>query len=125
MVNVTIFDFLAVIEVKNHRPPNLRFAGANVEVFYSDWKSATDQSDCQARSARDYIENALGWRPSVCNLLLFPNRVREELPSISHNFLVSNSNFDDFLERLCLSKKLSVRNNSWKFASNALTLQNL
>lgn len=105
---VRFFDIFTVIEVKGHTQPQVRFAGANADVFYDPvWKSATEQSDGQAYSAKNFIEDGLGWTPWVCNLLLFSNMHNKEFPAIPNNFLAGNSTFEDFLTKLCISRKLT------------------
>jgi hypothetical protein len=108
-VNVTFHDIIAVIEVKEHTRENVDLTGNNARVLYRDgWKSASSQNTAQIHSVKQFIRNQLKWTPYVCNLLLFPNLLKADFPSTPHNYLASDSSFQDFLEKLCITRKLAV-----------------
>jgi hypothetical protein len=108
-VEVTFQDIIAVIEVKAHRRENVIFSGVNAEVLYDGvWKSASSQSHAQVHSVKPFLAHQLGWKPWVCNLIFFSNLNEADLPSSPHNYLASDSSFQDVLGRLCLSRKLNT-----------------
>jgi hypothetical protein len=107
-VEITFFDIVAVIEVKNHSGDFVDLASTNAQVFYSrdnEWKSASSQLKQQIVSAKHYLSDQFGWTPWICGLLLFPNLREADLPSTRHDCLAGDSTSEDLLLRLCLQRK--------------------
>ena len=67
---------------QSHRRDKIDLSGTNARVLYRDgWKSASAQSAAQVYSVKQFISHQLSWSPYVCNLLLFPNLRKADLPS--------------------------------------------
>jgi len=92
---VQVRSFCICIEVKDHRPRQVRFEGNKVEVRYSGmggrshWHSATQQSEKQKYSLLNYLKKQMPGvsMPYVCNLIWLRNIPREELPRSTSNLL--------------------------------------
>lgn len=109
MVDISFLDIIAVIEVKAHGRDKVDLAGTNAHVLYRDrWESASSQSNDQIYSVKQFIRRELEWTPYVCNLIFFPSLVKSDFPPIPHHYLAANSTFQDLLEQLCISKRLSA-----------------
>lgn len=101
---VGFFNIVAVIEVKDHTIEDVEFRDLAAWVPYNGVLSnATLQSEGQKDSAAKYFKGELHWSPFVCNVLWFRNVAKSDLPRFPHNFLGSDSTFDDFLEKFCLA----------------------
>ncbi len=101
---VAFFNIVATIEVKDHCPEDVEFRDLAAWVPYkSKMHSATLQSEGQKYSAVNYFSSQLGWKPFVCNLIWFRNLRKSDFPAFPNNYLGSDSNFDDLLEKLILT----------------------
>jgi hypothetical protein len=108
-IDVSFLDIIAVIEVKSHKRDKIDLRGTNAHVLYRDgWKSASAQSAAQVYSIKQFISHQLSWSPYVCNLLLFPNLRKADLPATPNNFLAADSTFQDFIEKLCTTRRMTI-----------------
>lgn len=108
-IEISFLDIIAAIEVKSHKREKIDLTGTNARVLYRDgWKSASAQSAAQVYSVKQFISHQLSWSPYVCNLLLFPNLRRADLPSTPNNFLAADSTFQDFIEKLCTTRRMAI-----------------
>jgi hypothetical protein len=108
-IDISLLDIIAAIEVKSHRRDKIDLGGTNARVLYRDrWKSASAQSAAQVYSVKQFISHQLSWSPYVCNLLLFPNLRKADLPSTPNNFLAADSTFQDFIEKLCPTRRMAI-----------------
>jgi hypothetical protein len=99
-------DSLCVtIEVKDQDPSGVRFTGNRVEVRYFNggkevWSSATDQSEEQKYSLKNYLEHNSLAAPYLSNLIWLRNVPNNQLPPRPHNSLGVNSTWELFLNVL-------------------------
>jgi hypothetical protein len=84
-----------VIEIKDHVPKDVRFAGTKIDVRYhstngnDEWHSASQQSEKQKYSLRNYISRHFPGMPIpwITNLIWLRNVSRDDLPRVTHNIL--------------------------------------
>jgi hypothetical protein len=99
-------DSLCVtIEVKEHDPASVRFTAGRVEVRYSrdgqeTWSSATDQSEGQKYSLKNYLEHNRLVSAYIGNLIWLKNALNNQLPPRPHNILGRNSTWELFINVL-------------------------
>lgn len=117
---VCVRSLCLCIEVKDHRPQNVRFAGTKAEVRYSGaggrahWHSATQQSEKQKYSLLNYLrKNIAGTaKPYVCNLIWLRNIPREELPHSTTNLLPATFTWSGLLNSVAANSCVWIDGNS-------------
>jgi hypothetical protein len=94
---VHVRSLCVVLEIKDHTPQDVRFAGTKVEVRYrgmgrdEEWHSASQQNERQKYSFRNYLARNLPGAhvPHITNLIWLRNIPRDLLPRATHNMLPS------------------------------------
>ena len=95
-----------VIEVKEQDATGVRFVGAGrVDVRYFEagvevWSSASDQSEEQKYSLKNYLEHNGIAAPHISNLIWLKGLLNKDLPSRPHNMLGGNSTWELFVNVL-------------------------
>jgi hypothetical protein len=92
---VRVRSLCIAFEIKDHVPQDICFSGTKAEVRYrsatggEQWHSATQQSERQKYSLRNYLaRNLAGMQvPHITNLIWLRNVPRDALPRGSHNLL--------------------------------------
>lgn len=85
---VEVASLCVAIEVKDHPPERVRFAGTHVQVLYRDgWKDASEQNFRQIHSVRGYLEQQRLTPPFVTSLLWLRNVPTTDLPPRPHSIL--------------------------------------
>lgn len=115
---VLVTSLCAVIEVKDHDPSLVRFTGPNVEVAYRRghehfWESATQQSEKQKYSLKNYLERQGKSPPFIVNLVWLRNVHGDDLPGPPHNILGSRFTWNGFLNTVAQSVSLFKSGNEW------------
>jgi hypothetical protein len=113
-------DSLCVtLEVKEQDASGVRFVGAgrvDVRYFRSGgeiWSSATDQSEEQKYSLKNYLEHHGLSAPYISNLVWLKNVLNRQLPARPHNLLGSNSTWELFLNVLFQLDRTRGPANEW------------
>jgi len=120
---VCVRSLCLCIEVKDHRPQNVRFAGTKAEVRYSGaggrahWHSATQQSEKQKYSLLNYLRKNIAGatKPYVCNLIWLRNIPREELPHSTTNLLPATFTWSGLLNSVAANSCVWLDGNSTVF----------
>jgi hypothetical protein len=115
---VKIDNFFCCIEVKDHPPRKIQFtSNSRILVKYKQkWSDATDQSERQKYSIKNYLQETVQWTPYICNLIWLRNISKESLKENYessqwlHNCLPSDFGIDWFLHLLC-SQNISYSHN--------------
>jgi len=117
-------DSLCVtIEVKEQDASGVRFTGAGrVDVRYirsggEIWSSATDQSEEQKYSLKNYLEHNGLSAPHISNLIWLKNVPNKQLPARPHNMLGSNSTWELFLNVLFQLDRTKTSANEWMLSA--------
>jgi hypothetical protein len=116
-------DSLCVtIEVKEQDPTGVRFTGGRAEVRYSregreTWSSATDQSEGQKYSLKNYLEHNGLASPYIGNLIWLRNVLNNQLPPRPHNILGSNSTWELFVNVLFQLDRSRGPGNEWQLSA--------
>jgi hypothetical protein len=105
---VHVRSLCVVIEIKDHIPKDIRFIGTKVEVRYRSshgeehWHSASQQSERQKYSLRNYLARHLpGVQvPHITNLIWLRNVTRDTLPRGAHNILPSTTTWSGLLNAI-------------------------
>ncbi len=85
---IEVRSLALVIEVKDHRPQDVRFVGTRVEVYYADgWKDASEQNDKQVHAVRRYLAYHRLPAPYLTGLLWLRNVPDAALPPRPHSLL--------------------------------------
>ena len=101
--HILVRSLCLVIEVKDHDAENVRFNGTKVEVRYASdrdkWHSATQQSERQKYSLRNYLIRHLraSKAPHVTNLIWLRNVTRDSIPRGADNVFPSVTTWSGFL----------------------------
>jgi hypothetical protein len=83
--SVQVRSLCVVIEVKDHRPEDVRFVGTAVEVSYgSRWHNASEQNEGQVYSVKRYLEYHGIHPPWISSLLWLRNVPTATLPPRPH-----------------------------------------
>ncbi len=83
--SVQVRSLCVVIEVKDHRPEDVRFVGTAVEVPYGGrWHNASEQNESQVYSVKRYLEYHGIHPPWISSLLWLRNIPNAALPSRPH-----------------------------------------
>ena len=107
---VFISNFCFCVEVKDHRPTEVKFKGSRALVKYKGkWHDATNQNERQKYTLKAFLEENLGWEPFICNFIWFRNIPHDALPDIPHNWLSSDLSLYWILERAFDQKIPSFR----------------
>jgi len=114
---VTVKNFIAVIEVKDHDRRGIQIVGDSIKVFYSrgasrGWHNATEQNDKQVHSLRDYLDDKYVDGLWVSRSLLMRGLAHLDLPcALPRSFtgeefltaIASLAKLDESIEGLCFS----------------------
>ncbi len=117
---VKVNSICLTIEVKDHTPGGVKFYGTNVNVLYpTGWHDATDQSQKQLHSLRNYlIARRSAVIPRVTNLIWLRNIPPHELPSPPHNILHCNLTWTGLLDQAAsTSQILQIGNDSFIYSA--------
>ena len=111
----TCENFVLTVEVKAHSQENIRFQSGVAEVFYqkSGWHNATEQSNGQQRSLKNYFKKNEKIHPNdlwVCNLIYFSNLKEKDLPKRPHNFICEENSFDEIMNIVQASRGKTYQN---------------
>ncbi|MCI0457342.1 MAG: AAA family ATPase [Gemmataceae bacterium] len=107
------------IEVKEQDASGVRFTGAGrADVRYcrsgrETWSSATDQSEEQKYSLKNYLEHNGLSAPHISNLIWLKNVLNRQLPARPHNLLGSNSTWELFFNVLFQLDRTRTPANEW------------
>lgn len=107
------------IEVKEQDPSGVNFTGGGrVDVRYvrdntETWSSATDQSEDQKYSLKNYLEHHSLAAPYISNLIWLKNVLNKQLPSRPHNLLGGNSTWELFLNVIFQLDRTRNQANEW------------
>lgn len=105
-LDVPIGNLCLTIEVKSHNSRSIRFIGNQVEVLYNNkWHNASEQSEQQQISVRNYLARYLDKPPYVVNLIWLRGVPQSELPQVNHNILGNDATWEDFLSKVALLQK--------------------
>jgi len=92
-----------VLEVKDHRPSDVRFVGNHVQVTYDgQWRDVTSAVWEQRFSVREFLRRAGHPPPFVHSAIWLRNCPRADLPQTAHNILPAGPTLDDFFKLLIL-----------------------
>jgi len=81
-----INSFCYVIEVKEHSHSGVKQDGLNLLVKYNDkWCDATTQSEKQKYALINYLNEHLGFTPTICNFIWLRNISFHELVQLNQN----------------------------------------
>jgi hypothetical protein len=117
-------DSLCVtIEVKEQDPSGVAFTGGGrVDVRYvrdgqEKWSSATDQSEEQKYSLKNYLEHNGLASPYISNLIWLRNVLNNQLPHRPHNILGGNSTWELFLSVLFQLDRTRTPAHEWHLSA--------
>jgi AAA domain len=110
------------IEVKEQDASGVRFTGGRADVRYSrdgreTWSSATDQSEGQKYSLKNYLEHNGLASPYISNLIWLKNVLNKQLPIRPHNILGSNSTWELFLNVLFQLDRTRSPAHEWQLSA--------
>lgn len=81
-----INNFCWIIEVKDHSFAGVKQDGLNLLVKYNDkWSDATNQSEKQKYALVNYLNENLGFSPTICNFIWLRNISNNELVQLNQN----------------------------------------
>jgi hypothetical protein len=118
-----IDSLCVVIEVKEQDAKGIRFVGAGrVDVRYfrggsAVWSSASDQSEEQKYSLKNYFEHYRVPAPHIGNLIWLRNLLNKDLPQRPHNMLGGNSTWELFINVLFQLDRTHRPNVGWLLAA--------
>lgn len=114
-----------VLEVKDHRPSDVRFIGNHVHVAYQgEWRDVTTAVWEQRFSVRDFLVRAGHPPPFVYSAIWLRNCARTDLPQVTHNVLPAAPTTDDFLRlvgAVCRSRRSSSDEHAAEEISSGLS----
>lgn len=125
--NVFVRSFITTIELKSQPADMVRLEGNDFYVKYkSGWHNVTEQSESQKYSMLNYIEEKIGVRPFITNLIWFNNLLPEDIINLSGyedymfktNCLPSIFSFDNLMQELLTQKNFKSGNKYNIFDSN-------
>jgi len=111
---VHVRSLCVVLEIKDHTPQDVRFAGTKVEVRYrgmgrdEEWHSASQQNERQKYSFRNYLARNLPGAhvPHITNLIWLRNIPRDLLPRATHNMLPSTITWTGLLNAVAANSRV-------------------
>jgi hypothetical protein len=115
-----------VVEVKGHDPSGVQFQGTSVSVAYNgvsglrEWKSATNQSESQKYSLKNYLEVHTGCSPWVANLIWLREVDGKEVPRGRHNILPTRFTLNGFLNWVAESTSMVRVGNDYLLTANRI-----
>jgi hypothetical protein len=115
---VTVRNFIAAIEVKDHDQRSIKIIGDAVEVYYSrgastGWHNATEQNDKQLHSLRYYFRDKYVDGPWVYRSLLMRGLSHIDMPGA----LPRSFTGEEFLTSIASLSKVENRVDGLRFAS--------
>jgi len=127
--NIYINNFVFCIELKDLHNKNVRFRSSVAYVRYKEnWHNATEQSEQQKYSLKNFLEETIGWSPYICNFIWFRNILKDDLPKVPHNWIPSEPSLNWILHLACNQKlpilKKTENTKYYSFSSNKLLEDN-
>jgi hypothetical protein len=91
-----IDSFVLSIEVKDHRPDDIRIIGNQVEVRYrGNWSNASHAVFQQRFSIKNFLVNQERQAPFILSAIWLRNIDRKVLPAVPNDILVGHPDWDD------------------------------
>lgn len=117
--SIQVRSLCVVIEVKDHRPEDVRFVGTTVEVPYgSKWHNASEQNEGQAYSVKRYLEYHGIHPPWIYSLLWLRNVPTAALPHRPHPNIGAQVTWDLILNVLGQMHPPRWRDGRWVISAS-------
>jgi hypothetical protein len=126
---VTVVSLCLVIEVKDHGPEGVRFAGSQVSVKYCSnsaprWHDATDQNHRQLHSLRNYLaRSGVSKIPWVTNLIWLSGIEGHQLPKVPHNILHARVTWNGLLDTMAQCGNVYRRGKDYVFSAGLSNIE--
>src|SRR5262245_18153715 len=100
--SISVESLCVIIELKGHDQAGIKYEAGHLFVNYGtssypDWKDATEQSQSQVHSFRQFLAKRRFTSPFVVGLIWLRNIPEPKLPPRTHNLLGSKFNWERLL----------------------------